>query len=244
MRAVQFLGWALVGVTFGMTSCNQKIPTTAPPTENLAQAENFEEMALAIARAYKSWARVSDKASWAPVLCDPARQPSGVLASDSDDDATHGRKLYFLFAKQDREYVNKPFQAAMSGSDAKLISQPVGQAIVKESWVAVPTTQPAKRVGVSMNDLEYPEEFVERDGAWFRTGEQSVLFLMFKVDVETAGTDKGWVYAAVDVKSGGVLQCGRIESCMKCHVDAPFDRLFGLPAARAGSVRAKTAGQK
>jgi hypothetical protein len=38
------------------------------------------------------------------------------------------------------------------------------------------------------------------------------------------------VLALVSADGKRVLSAGRIESCMKCHQDAPNDRVFGRPA--------------
>jgi hypothetical protein len=52
---------------------------------------------------------------------------------------------------------------------------------------------------------------------------------MFKVDPKTKDTDNGWVYGTVTADGKKVTSSGKVESCMKCHQDAPHDRVFGLP---------------
>jgi hypothetical protein len=69
-----------------------------------------------------------------------------------------------------------------------------------------------------------------RDGKRWKPGEAKGLFVMFRLDPTTPGTDDGWVYGTVDPK-GAVTEVGRIASCLKCHVEATHGRLFGLPAS-------------
>jgi hypothetical protein len=51
---------------------------------------------------------------------------------------------------------------------------------------------------------------------------------MFKLDPKTPGTDEGWVYGTVTADGKTVTSAGRVASRMKCHQEAPHDRLFGL----------------
>lgn len=75
-----------------------------------------------IGGSYASYGRVDDLKRWAPTLCkQPAPKPARLSASP--DPETHGRKLYYLFAK-DREAYRM----------ARDRAQPVGQVLVKESW--------------------------------------------------------------------------------------------------------------
>jgi hypothetical protein len=69
---------------------------------------------------YKSYGRVDDASRWAPMDCEPPPP----LKSQSRDPETHGRKLYYLFAKDREAY-----------RIARDRDQPVGQVIVKESWI-------------------------------------------------------------------------------------------------------------
>ena len=86
---------------------------------------------------------------------------------------------------------------------------PVGQAIVKESWL--------------------PAEIDPHTGTEVRPSRKADLFIMYKVDPATPGADRGWVYGTVTPDGKKVTSAGRVESCMKCHKDAPHDGLFGLP---------------
>jgi hypothetical protein len=77
---------------------------------------------LKIAASYESYGKVDDEARWAPWLCRAPRDPM-LRASASGDEKTHGKKLYYLFAKDRQAYVrpkDKP--------------QPLGQVLVKEAW--------------------------------------------------------------------------------------------------------------
>jgi hypothetical protein len=76
-----------------------------------------------VARSYAAYGRVDDGDRFAPVDCDAPPPPTPRI-STSRDGSTHGRKLYFLFAKDRGAYLH-----------AKDVEQPEGQVVVKESWV-------------------------------------------------------------------------------------------------------------
>lgn len=127
----------------------------------------------------------------------------------------------------------------------------VGQVIVKEAWVPKAITreefakvayQPLNEKTKSIEDpdrrkggiLDYGDQVrpyaVARDGAhWFRAEKKAGLFIMMKLDPKTAGTDEGWVYGTVADDLKTVTSVGKVASCMKCHQEAPHDRLFGYP---------------
>jgi len=106
-------------------------------------------------------------------------------------------------------------------------------ALVKQTWKPV-LVDHAKDGPALLNDSEGRRYRFARgdDGHWYKPGEQADLFIMAKLDPETPNTDNGWVYGVVSSDGQRVLAAGAIESCMKCHVKAPVDRLFGLPWAR------------
>lgn len=179
----------------------------------------FEEQALAIAAAYTAWGRVDDELRWAPFLC---RQPyPGITRpSQSNDEATHGRKLYSVFAKNHAAYPNGPQD---------------DQVVVKESWV--PELVPDADAGVPPNryandagteaDHFYP--YAKGDGGIYRAAAKAGLFIMFRLDPATPDTDEGWVYATVS-PAGQVTAAGRVASCMGCHeTSATHERLYGVP---------------
>jgi hypothetical protein len=154
----------------------------------------FEYCLLEIARSYESYGRVDDEFRLANADCRAAVATEPDLPiSSSNDLATHGRKLYRLYAKEQTD----------SGSYIVAgEANPVGQVVVKESWT-----------------LEPPREKAE-------------LFIMYKLDPETPDTDEGWVYGTVTGDGAALISGGRLASCMSCHLEAPHDRLFGLPHER------------
>jgi hypothetical protein len=163
--------------------------------------EPFHDQLLDIAKDYKkSLTAVDPVARWAPTFCRaPApRNPLHAQVSSSKDSDTHGQKLYFLFAKHPMAYV------VLADQDS-----PVGQVLVKESWV--------------------PEPFASKGDKLFRGTARGDLFIMFKLDPKTPQSDNGWVYGTVTADGKKVTSAGRVESCMKCHTEAKHDRLFGLP---------------
>jgi hypothetical protein len=80
------------------------------------------------AREYTDYGKVDDLARWAPKLC-KLPPPPEPRVSASRDFETHGRKLYYLFAK-DREAYRL----------CRELPQPVGQVVVKESWAPAATS--------------------------------------------------------------------------------------------------------
>lgn len=151
-----------------------------PPTPDL----------LELAKEYPSYGKVDDRKRWAPAMCASPPEPMR-RTSASTDLATHGRKSYFLYAKDRAAY--------LAGKE-----QPIGQVLVKESWIP---------------------------SCGFMPGP---LFMMIKSG--GADSDEGWIYATLTSDGKSVTGSGRMESCMKCHRDAPRDRIFGLPAVAAVST--------
>jgi hypothetical protein len=184
----------------------------------------FEEQILQIARDYISWGRVDDEMRWAPGLC---RLPNAGVArpSMSNDPATHGQKLYSLFAKNWANYPNGPHD---------------GQAVVKQSWTVEVVTGPDASwnpTGTSWGggiDADHFYPYAKGpDGGLFHAGELAGLYVMFKLDPSTPETDEGWVYATVSA-AGQVTSAGRVASCMACHeAEATHERLYGVPKSVA-----------
>ncbi len=202
----------------------------------------FHKELKQIAADYLPWGRVDDEMRWAPYLCRAPRS-AVALESASKDEATHGRKLYSLFAKELTDYHEV----------SKTKSAKVGQVIVKQSWVpeeitgetadlvkkhaAYPTAdistvaREVRRVDPK-NPLQRVEDhffpYVVKNGKVYKASKQADLFIMMKLDPKTPDTDDGWVYGTVTPDGKKVTSAGRVASCMKCHVDAKTDRLFGL----------------
>lgn len=191
----------------------------------------FEAQLLGAASEYLQWTRVSDQANFAPTMC-WAPPPTGVQRSRSASLETHGRKLYFLFAKDAASYRELDFFEGRSASEqADLERSLIGQVIVKQSWkpVEVPIDQVPEPPTARTSGERGPwQNYRVEDGHAWRIGEQSDLFVMLKLDPATPGTDRGWVYGTLTPDGSRVTAAGRLESCMDCHVDAPRDRLFGL----------------
>jgi hypothetical protein len=190
----------------------------------------FEKELLAIAGNYRQWDRVSDYANWAPTLC---RIPPRVGAqhSRSEDDATHGRKLYFLFAKDAAAYKQMPF-LDLEEADARdaMARKLTGQVVVKESWlpVEVPLDSVPKIKPKTVDGHVIPADYAIDGEHAFRTGAAAGLFVMLKLDPGTPGTDQGWVYGTLTADGRTVTASGRLTSCMECHESARHERLFGM----------------
>jgi hypothetical protein len=185
---------------------NHETPPSAAETEEV----------LAVARSYKSYGRVDDEMRWAPYLC---RQPDPGVArpSASDDDSTHGQKLYSVFVKDHSHYPAD-------------VSE--GQVVVKESFMAVPAPDvvyaPRSEWTPPESDHFYP--YAQKDGVTFRTGDFAGLFIVMKLAANTPNTDEGWRYAIVSPDLQ-VAAAGRLNTCVGCHQYAPHDRLFGVPTS-------------
>lgn len=188
--------------------------------------EQFHKELLQVAKDYKSWGRVDGSIFWAPVDC-RIPDPAQARFSASNDDGTHGQKLYSLFAKNPNAYL-------WSDGDKPVA---VGQVVVKESWVPEETTEVkpgaidrtrviGDRDRPTVGDHFYP--YATRGDKVFKASKPAGLFVMLKLDPKTPGTDDGWVYGTVSADGQTVTAAGKVESCMKCHIDAKHDRLFGL----------------
>jgi len=211
-------------------SANASVATAQPPSSETparahedAQSDAIDtawrdELAL-IANLYLSWGRVDDEMRFAPGLC-RLQMPGRFQMSASTDDSTHGSKLYLLYAKDPVAYGwprSDRMTAQADWSEPRFL-----QVIVKESFAAVEKSSDEAHAG---RRLDAPAPAV-RDGRTFVAGQPLGLYVMFKVDPATAGTDEGWVYGTVS-PDGTVTSAGRVGGCMGCHVGAPDDRLFG-----------------
>lgn len=220
---------SLLALSLAVLSSCQAGPSRAHADERAGASTTespgaFDARVLDAVRAYETYPRVSDQPAWSPVFC---RMPptAGALVSHAQDAGAHGRKLYHLFAKDEESY--------RGGADAHLGVQPlaplspapVGQVLVKEAWVP----ERVERVP-EFDGRGLPRELATLDGTLYRRGEPHGLFVMLKLDPATPGTDEGWIYATLSPDRTRITAAGRVESCMRCHVDAPHDRQFGMPA--------------
>lgn len=200
-------------------------PPVAPTPEQVAA---WTARLKALAGSYRSLDRVDTLARFAPAMCRPIGSGPRVPMSASEDEATHGRKLYALWSLDVAAY------GAVSGltfraRDAEKVKATPGvegctQVMVKEAFEPVELKDDERDVAGA--DGLRP---AVRDGKRFKPGAATGLFVMFRVEPTTPATDDGWVYGTVDPK-GAVTEVGRIASCLKCHVEAKGGRLFGLPS--------------
>lgn len=103
-----------------------------PSEKPYVNDKRFHGQLLEIADSYtKNYKRVDDRMMVVSALCTPpTTPPPGLRLSQSKDAATHGQKMYYLYAKDELAY-------------RKLNAQAVGQAIVKEAW------EPSKNLGTT-----------------------------------------------------------------------------------------------
>lgn len=186
---------------------------TAPDPEPEPAPPSLLEPVHAVARGYLDFGRVDDMNRWSPELC--MIRPGRGRVSGADEGSPHGRKLYYLYARDRDAYFPGVADPA-----------PVGQAVVKEAFEPR-LVDPAPDPGL----IGWGERPPARHGGHvYEPGEPHGLFVMLKLDPATPGTDEGWVYATVDVR-GHVLRAGRLDDCMACHDGAgTTDRLFGVVA--------------
>jgi len=168
----------------------------------------FDATLLKIAQTYQTnYFPVNVKPHLSPVDCQ--LPPPSLHLSASADPETHGRKLYHLFVKQ---HENGSYMPEKKDS-------PVGQALVKEAW------EPEE----AEDEGDLFDYRVRMNGRSYRAGRKAGLFIMYKMEPTTPDTDNGWVYGTLAVDGTKVTSAGRVEACMKCHLKAPYDRLFGPP---------------
>ena len=193
-------------------------------------APALERLLLMIAREHKTYARVSDRTQWAPALCRPPTR-DGVQQSLSRDDATHGRKLYYMYALDDGAYDAIGIAASQpdDGTPRKPWTNPVGQIVVKESLKPELVCAGGGGSGEHGPDgvRPLPADQVHLDGATYRAGDPAGLFMMVKVDPKHAGTDDGWIYATTSPDGTRIELSGAISSCIDCHRETDRDRLYG-----------------
>jgi hypothetical protein len=190
---------------------------------------------------YRTWGRVDDQMRWAPWLC-CAPRAAQARESDSKDEMTHGQKLYSIYAKNHSDYVGlakdkKPelgqvvvkqswTPVIVIGDEAATARKHAGYPVVGLSTVQISESSDAKGEASGKWDSFFP--YVVKDDKVYKAAKQADLFIMMKFDSRTPNTDEGWVYGTVTPDGKTVATAGRVASCMKCHRDAKYDRLFGL----------------
>lgn len=186
-----------------------------------------------IASEYGQWERATDYLHWSPASCRAWPIPAeGELAeSASDDEGTHGRKVYRLYARDLWGYFESvPWWGSVDQRETRRANR-VGQVLVKEAWhpVLVERVEPDEAGVVRLPvGHETVEGLVYGDGAWYEQGEQADLFVMYRMPRETPGTDEGWVYGVVAPgELPEILNFGLIGSCIECHQASANDRILG-----------------
>lgn len=246
-RAVQ--GWfALVagGLAACSSGCGAAVPQVSLSSRNPAASveaaidsdetaiqREFAQRLLEIAEEYADYklldrnGRLSDGG-----CCDSQGEfvppQRSEVAENPDEDADRGRqKLYFLFARDEAAY-------AAAGADG---AQPIGQAVVKESWAAREIRDSHRPASFEHHSGLPVRLYAEHGGKAFGADRQTALFIMFKLAPDAEGTDSGWVYGTVTADRQQVTSAGRIASCAACHQQAPGDRLFGGESQELASQR-------
>jgi hypothetical protein len=225
----------LLLLTMGLLGClEQKEPeTSSAPAGGGGEGDRlFHARLLEIAGSYGEYHSVNEEAHWAPVTCQsfasafsprPPAPPIEPLLSASGDSTTHGRKLYWLFAKEMPESGHGDYTVPGKPN-------PVGQVVVKEAWLPkeVKDEETLSYAKKELTSGAKGSPFARQpDGRVFQMTSKSALFIMYKTEPHTPGTDQGWVYGTVTPDGKEVTSAGRVESCMNCHIKAPHDRLFG-----------------
>ncbi len=152
----------------------------------------------------------ADSDSSGIILEEPAAKMS---QAESDSDSGHGQKLYFLFAKEIGHYVNPDGTAS-----------PVGQALVIESWTAVPGNPDARNLRNHASGNRVNPRVTVNDET-LKLGQRRDLFVMLKQKPKTEASDDDWVYGVIDPKSHEIKSAGAVASCIACHKEER-DRLF------------------
>jgi hypothetical protein len=200
------------------------------PNLNHEQEETFRKRLLEIASKYKTYNQVDDVYRFTGVPCTDGfgGQTYKANVSRSDDESTHGRKLYQLYAANYDEFIDLISDKNVTGVKKE---GKTDQVIVKESWACKEITRDAYFDAIqktATRKLAISNRFKE-DEKYYESTRQGPLFIMFQTDPTTPGTDEGWVYGTVTPDGKTVTGVGRLENCMNCHQKAPHGRLFGLP---------------
>ncbi len=149
------------------------VPELSKSESDLAN-QIFAGRLLEIATEYKQYERVDQTMRWSPFDCSLyglPRMPEGLgRISESDSQETHGRKLYFLYARKSRPY---RFDLAMPGTEDK--AAPLGQVLVKEAWHPIKFERSRDRA------LDPKTIQAGADGNFYYAGDKQGLFIMFKM---------------------------------------------------------------
>jgi len=231
-----------------LVGCDIRSSSDEAPAPAIVDNGEFSNQLLEIAKSYETYEPfhpdTSHKLQVAPAPCAssaPAPQPS-LAMSASKDSPTHGRKLFTIFVKELADNQPSPSSYPWLGPNLNYAFEgrpnPIGQVVVKEAWTPEEVDPATRQKSVVRKvKIQRDGKLVERETEFIpyaKHGDQLLhavskagLFIMFKRDPSTPGTDEGWVYGTVTSDCKQVLSVGLVESCMGCHRDAPHDRLFG-----------------
>lgn len=213
----------MIGILFTITSISS------------TQVETQEEQLVKIAKEYKSYSRfnryktiITDSAvwNWTIALCiqldktDTLRSSgqkhvidSLHISKASSDASPHGNKLYKLFVKD-----------IVSYNDTTIKFQPIGQVLVKETWNVRMVSED------SVSELNSAVKQSLNDKNWYTPTTVSELFIMYK-EPKSNNNDEGWVYGIISLEDKDepvkILSSGKISSCIGCHKETKYDRIFG-----------------
>lgn len=137
-----------------LTLLGLSLPSSMLPN---AGSDEWKQRLLEIARTYQSYGRVEKQYRWSPVDCMmPTPKPPSLHVSRSDDEATHGQKLYTVFARKvqwdDMHHLTgfprrptylPPYLKDRIGKERA--PSEVGQVVVKEAWEPVKVKESDRR---------------------------------------------------------------------------------------------------
>ncbi len=190
---------------------------------------------LEIATEYKQYERVDQTIRWSPTLCFAPPKPPKNLASlsTSDSKETHGKKLYYLYARKPWDYKSNVWGVGRRSGKSK-VRAPLGQVLVKEAWDPVKVESVEKKTSnpTAGSPSAKPKAYAIAGKDRYHAGDKKGLFIMFKTLEGTPGTDQGWVYGTVSADGNKVTSVGLVQNCIQCHQDAPYDRQIGLVKAK------------
>lgn len=185
---------------------------------NFKNPDSQKEKLIQIAKEYKQYSLYNNgEDKWTIQMCAPHSQTTKIddyhFSRTKATHSPHGDKLYKLFVK----YIN-PYQ------DTMVKNQPLGQVLVKETWkVKEVNKDSAQLAGLSIKQSK-------NDGKWYTPTTVSELFIMYKEKTNNTN-DQGWVYGIVNLekpeKNAAVLSSGKISTCISCHQETKYDRMFG-----------------
>jgi len=125
-RYLQITAATLVAaVSFAGLALSKPADTKTPGGATASKPVNdpaFHNELLTVAAQYKKYGKVDDVSRWGSPLCFTFGGLSAkARLSSSKDTATHGKKVYYVYAKDRNQYFNNE-------------APRVGQVLVKESW--------------------------------------------------------------------------------------------------------------